>query len=121
VILLSLLLVSTLFIGYFVSAQVPNELRDGEKWFLIATGLLTIPLFWFLPWWHVIMVAGALLIGWFPALVGFGSLLFANGVTALMIVAILGFLVGTRWRVEERPFSYLCVGAGVMLLLVLLL
>ncbi len=118
--MLILVLGASILIGYYISDRVPGELPIGEKWFLVATALFALPLFWFLKWWAAALVMGSLLLGWFPALIGYGSVMHASPLVEVEVLIVLGLLVGTRWRVEERPFPQLLVATLIITALSLL-
>jgi hypothetical protein len=118
--MLSVLLCASVLLGYWVSALVPAELRIGERWFLIATGVFCIPLFWLLPWWQAALASGLLLLGWFPALIGFGFAAWNPSLVLAQLLCVLGVLVGTRWRVEKRPLWQLGTAALIVALVLTL-
>jgi hypothetical protein len=116
---LSLLALASVPLGYWISSLVPNELPIGERWFIVATALFCVPLFWLLPWWQAAIVAGALLLGWYPALIAFAWAAYMPSMALAQLLCVLGVLVGTRWRTEKRPLSQLCTAAAVLAVLVI--
>jgi hypothetical protein len=118
-VILTLLTASSVFLGYLISTQVPEELPLGKNWFLAFTAVFLVPLFFLLAWWQAALVAGALLLGWFPALIGFGAVMGREELPLAYILMVLGLLVGTRWRVDKRPFTHLLAAMAVLTALAL--
>lgn len=118
-----MLLALTPLIGYFIATQTPDELPIGKKWFFTASAVFSVALFLFAPWWLALGAAAGQLIGWFAGLAGLLLLvLFGSGSWELScLIAVLGLLLGTRWRTEGRPLRQLLLGcivlAGAALLL----
>lgn len=100
--ILSLLIALAAILGYWISTLVPGELTIGERWFLLATALCCIPLFFFMEWWEAAITAGALLFGQYPAIAGLGWLMTKDNYTLVLVSISIGLLIGTRWRVERR-------------------
>lgn len=120
--LLPLLLAATPLIGYGISAQVPDELPIGKKWFFTGSLLLSMPLFWLVPWWIALIATAGIAIGWFPGLFGLLVLLMLPADWTLScLVATLGVLIGTRWRTDKRPIRQLILGSAALALGALLL
>jgi hypothetical protein len=119
-VILTLLTASAVLIGYWISTFVPEELPLGKNWFLAATAAFTIPLFFILSWWQAALVAGAILLGWFPALLGYAAVMSRENLHLTYIVLVLGILIGTRWRVEDRSFTHLVAAMAVLTILSLL-
>jgi hypothetical protein len=113
--LLAPLLAATPLIGYFIASKTTEELAAGKKWFMAASIASAALLLVLAPWWAALIAVPGFAFGWLAGLAALLMLLFLQPDWALAcLTAVLGVLLGTRWRADRRSLVTLLAGCLVV-------